>query len=124
MAEMVIRLAESEPDASSGAGPEVGVAGVSLLLPVMVPKPLPPAVVQTIRATLQARGISLAGVRLTNRRDDVLIQAAIVAFLLLFLAWTFSLYEAHAKVHYVPVWLIAGVSYCCGILFTEVKERV
>src|SRR5260221_1469668 len=65
------------------SGPTIAVAGISLILPVMTPKPVP------LPQNLPPNTIVI------NQTDQTLIEIATIAFFVLILLWVFSIYVAH-----------------------------
>jgi len=94
------------------SGPTIAVAGLSLILPTLTPKPvpLPPGVPANLIAI--------------NKNDQLLINSALIAVFVLFFAWLYSIYLTHSMPPHPGAFLIGIVTYMIGIGFTEFKERV
>ena len=109
------------------ASNSVAAAGLSLIAPVLIPKPVVAALDANTLAQLRA-----ANAELVNRNDRRLILAAYVGLLILPFFWGASLWfahdsRAHHDVHFLgtPVptaFIIALGIYIAGMIYTEVKE--
>lgn len=93
-------------------GPTIAVAGLSLILPALTPKPVP------IPPGLPPNTIII------NRSDQRLIEASFIAFFLLAFTWAVSLYLTHPEPPNEWALVIGLITYVAGIVITEVKEQV
>ncbi len=124
-AEYVIKSllgAGAEALGSASIASSLSVAGLSLVAPVLIPKP-----VALTEGTQQ--GLAQQGVTLIGQSDLRLIYAAFVALLALPFAWgkAILLAEATPRGHFlqVPYSLAAALLvYLVGIVLTEIKEIV
>jgi hypothetical protein len=110
------------------ASNSVAAAGLSLVAPVLIPKPV---TVRLSQATLDA--LRAQGADLINRHDRALIFSGYIGLLVLPFPWGLSLWYAHdsGTPHVVMLlgWpipmslLIALGIYIVGMIYTEVKEK-
>jgi hypothetical protein len=94
------------------SGPTIAVAGLSLILPALSPKPVP------LPPGAPADAIVI------NKSDQRVIELAMISVFILFIAWAFSIYLTHASPPSTWAFIIGLVTYIIGIIFTEIKERV
>jgi hypothetical protein len=105
----------------------IAAAGLSLIAPVLLPKP----VVTTLDPATLAK-IAAENGRLVNRRDQRLIVAGWLGLLFLPFPWGWLLWMAHNSdtrwdvyvgTQVVPgPFLIALCMYLVGMIYTELKE--
>jgi hypothetical protein len=111
------------------ASNSLAAAGLSLIAPILIPKPVIPPLDANALALLQT-----ANIELINRNDRRLIYAAYIALLLLPFFWGAALWFAHdSEVTHtvqsfgvaVPTsFLITLTIYIVGMIYTEMKEMV
>jgi hypothetical protein len=100
------------------SGPSIAVAGLTLILAVLSPKPfalaIPPGMIP----------ININDVVIININDKKLIDAATIALFVLLGFWALSLFLAHQENPSFWTMVIGGDTYIVGIAFTEWKEIV
>lgn len=106
-----------------GSTSTVIAAGLSLIAPVLIPKPV------TLTPSA-AQFVSTSRVVITGVRDQRLIWLAYLALLILPFAWGWALWLVHKgsadcdstiwKLHVPGPFLVAVVIYLVGVVFTEV----
>jgi hypothetical protein len=122
----LLHFVPGRPDEMSmaAAGTSVAVAGIALLFPVMIPKP--------VEARLSARLAKAAGdeqISFTKKSDQRLVSSSIVFLFLLTALWGYGLWLAHMPVD-APWYSLASplpygfLNYTIGIIHTELKEIV
>jgi hypothetical protein len=105
----------------------IAAAGLSLIAPVLLPKP--------IKTTLSEDALALLmeeGAQIVNRRDQTLIVFGWLGLLVLPFPWGVALWLTHSEstaydLHISPVTLpgpfvIALLIYLVGMIYTELKE--
>ena len=110
-----------------GSTSTVTAAGLSLIAPVLIPKP----VTLNKAATAVVANSHVVLVRIGDQR---LIACAYLALLILPFAWGLALWMVHTeivgydmdvwRVHIPGPFIIAVAIYLVGMIFTEVKEAV
>jgi hypothetical protein len=111
------------------ASNSIAAAGLGLIAPVLLPKPVSSSLSASTLSELRA-----AGAQVINRRDQKLIFSAYIGLLVLPFFWGAALWLAHdtAGPHEiqmlgtpVPVPFLIGLGiYIAGMIYTEVKEVV
>jgi hypothetical protein len=111
------------------ASNSVTAAGLALIAPVLIPKPIKNEVWAATQAQARAAGFELIG-----RGDRTLISCAYVGLLFLPFFWGAALWYAHdgTRLHDISLWgfslptpvAIAIGIYLIGMLYTELKEKV
>src|SRR5258708_9491061 len=76
----------SEPLDLALSGPSISVAGITLLLPVLIPKPT---------SVIVQNQTTLGAVVIINQRDQKVIETATILLFVLFIVWGVTLYMAH-----------------------------
>jgi hypothetical protein len=105
----------TEPVELALSGPSIAVAGISLLLPVLIPKPTSVVVQQ---ATTQETVVII------NKRDQTVIEAATVLLFILFVVWGVMLFMAHQTNPSILVLIIGLFVYAIGAGMTIWKEAI
>jgi len=111
------------------ASNSVVAAGLSLIAPVLIPKPMKDEASALAQAEFRAAGLDLIG-----SNDRRLISSAYVGLLFLPFFWGAALWYAHdgTRSHDVSLWGFSvptpvanaiGI-YLTGMLYTELKEKV
>jgi hypothetical protein len=111
------------------ASNSVAAAGLALIAPVLIPKPLKGEISASAQTEIQA----IEG-KLVNGKDQSLISLAYVGLLLLPFLWGTSLWLAHDSMgqHVISLGgysiptpaVIAAVIYAIAMLYTERKDAV
>jgi asparagine N-glycosylation enzyme membrane subunit Stt3 len=111
------------------ASNSIAAAGLGLIAPVLLPKPVSSSLSVSALAEIRA-----AGAQVINRRDQKLMFSAYIGLLVLPFFWGAALWLAHdtAGRHEiqifgtpVPVPFLIGLGiYIAGMIYTEVKEMV
>lgn len=118
---------KTEDLAVVGSTSTVTAAGLSLIAPVLIPKPV------TLNQSA-SRIVAASGVVMMRAGDQRLIACAYLALLILPFAWGGALWMVHrdnsdydialAGLHVPGPFLIGVCIYLIGMAFTEVKEAV
>jgi len=133
LAEYAIRFllsyAPGKPEnlALVGSTSTVTAAGLSLIAPVLIPKPV-------TFDKVAAKILNTSGIVLLRVGDQRLIAAAYLALLILPFAWGWALWMVHTAnsdydvtvrgVHFPGPFLVAVAIYLIGMIFNETKEVV
>jgi hypothetical protein len=92
------------------SGPTVAVAGLSLMLPISIPKRVETP--QNLPPNYTA----------VDKSDQRLIEIAMIAFFVLIAAWVLSIYLAYDNQMSILAIIIGSLIYAIGIIFTELKN--
>jgi hypothetical protein len=111
------------------ASNSIAAAGLALIAPVLIPKPMKSEVSALTQAEFRAAGLDLIG-----SNDRRLISSAYIGLLVLPFFWGAALWYAHdgTGLHDVSLWgfsiptpvAIAIGIYLIGMIYTELKEIV
>ncbi len=105
----------SEPLDLALSGPSISVAGITLLLPVLIPKPT---------SVIVQNQTTLGAVVIINQRDQKVIETATILLFVLFIVWGVTLYMAHQNSPSIMVLVIGFIVYAIGAGMTKWKEAV
>lgn len=118
---------KSEEISFAAAANGIAAAGLSLIAPVLIPKPAKGGL-----SDEQINRLAAQGARLANIRDQRLIAAAWLGLLFLPFLWGLALWLSHNDSHMLDarIWnaaipgpfVIALAMYGVGIIYTELKE--
>ncbi|HEV7910424.1 MAG TPA: hypothetical protein VGP28_04915 [Methylocella sp.] len=115
----------SDSLAISSTAPTIAAAGLSLLMPIVIPKPVP-EMSEAVRKQYPDKKITIIG-----QADQHLINSAWIFIFVIAALWGYSLYlnEKHIEsvlpgIHLRATWIIGLASYIVGVVHTEIKEVV
>lgn len=112
-------------DTEEFIGPTLAAVGVSLLLPLIVPKKIEVGLTQQTKQELDQKKV-----RILYKSEDRFIDIVWIFIFILTACWAYTLYISAQKDH-IQMWMtfpnykVLGFSnYFLGVLFSEVKEVV
>jgi len=115
----------SDSLAISSTAPTIAAAGLSLLIPVVIPKPVP-ELSKAVQQQYPDKRITIIG-----QADQHLINSAWIFIFILAALWGYSLYmtDKHIEspvpgIQLPATWVIGLASYIVGVVHTEIKEVV